>query len=63
MGVSSEKFGPGSDEGWTWDPSLYAGSAGYYAVGRAAYPAQLAAALTDALVLDGCLTSAAGQGH
>ena len=42
-----------SDRGWTWDPSLYAGSAGFYAVGRAAYPQQLADALADRLRLDG----------
>lgn len=39
--------------GWTWDPSLYEGSAPHYAVGRLAYPAGLADALRDELGLDG----------
>jgi len=38
---------------WTWDPTLYAGSARFYADGRVAYPAALADALTDELGLDG----------
>ena len=38
---------------WTWDPTLYAGSARFYAHGRVAYPAALADALTDELGLDG----------
>lgn len=38
---------------WTWDPSLYAGSAEHYAVGRMAYPAALADAVRDELGLDG----------
>ena len=38
---------------WQWDPSLYAGSAEHYAVGRMAYPAALAEALRDELGLDG----------
>lgn len=44
---------PDQDQGWTWDPSLYAGSARYYPVGRVAYPAQLAEALAAAVPLDG----------
>lgn len=44
---------PPAGEPWTWDPSLYAGSAGHYAVGRVAYPAQLAEELGGALRLDG----------
>jgi SAM-dependent methyltransferase len=43
----------GRDQGWTWDPSLYAGSARYYPVGRVAYPAQLADELVAALPLEG----------
>jgi SAM-dependent methyltransferase len=43
----------GTDQGWRWDPSLYAGSAGYYPIGRVAYPAQLAEELVKALPLDG----------
>jgi hypothetical protein len=38
---------------WQWDPSLYAGSAEHYAVGRMAYPAALADAVRDELGLDG----------
>ncbi|MGY4772935.1 class I SAM-dependent methyltransferase [Kribbella sp. CWNU-51] len=38
---------------WQWDPSLYAGSAEHYAVGRMAYPAALANAVRDELGLDG----------
>lgn len=44
---------PGTARAWRWDPSLYAGSAGYYAVGRVAYPVQLAEELARALPLDG----------
>ena len=42
-----------NDPGWAWDPSLYAGSARYYPVGRVAYPAQVADALVSAVPLDG----------
>jgi SAM-dependent methyltransferase len=45
--------GPGTGSAWQWDPSLYAGSAPYYAVGRVAYPPELAAQLVQALRLDG----------
>lgn len=38
---------------WSWDPSLYEGSAPHYAVGRMAYPPSLGDALRDALGLDG----------
>ncbi|WP_328523232.1 class I SAM-dependent methyltransferase [Kribbella sp. NBC_00359] len=38
---------------WQWDPSLYAGSAEHYAVGRMAYPAGLSDAVRDELGLDG----------
>ncbi|MCA1701156.1 MAG: class I SAM-dependent methyltransferase, partial [Actinobacteria bacterium] len=51
--MSSDEVGCGQERGWTWDPSLYAGSAGYYAVGRVAYPAEVADALVAALGLDG----------
>jgi SAM-dependent methyltransferase len=40
-------------QGWSWDPSLYAGSAAYYATGRVPYPAAVADALVTALGLDG----------
>ncbi|MGI5215554.1 hypothetical protein [Plantactinospora sp. CA-290183] len=33
------------DNGWTWDESLYGGSAPYYAVGRVPYPEALTRAL------------------
>jgi trans-aconitate methyltransferase len=36
-----------------WHPSLYAGSAQYYAVGRVSYPTALADALAEQLRLDG----------
>jgi SAM-dependent methyltransferase len=39
--------------GRDWDPSLYSGSAAYYARGRAAYPDALAEAFTAELGLDG----------
>jgi SAM-dependent methyltransferase len=42
-----------AEAGWTWDPTLYAGSAQFYAVGRVAYPDSLVTALTDELGLDG----------
>jgi 2-polyprenyl-3-methyl-5-hydroxy-6-metoxy-1,4-benzoquinol methylase len=38
---------------WTWDPTLYRGSAAYYADGRAAYPPEVADMLVAALGLDG----------
>ncbi|MEU5263861.1 class I SAM-dependent methyltransferase [Amycolatopsis sp. NPDC021455] len=38
---------------WEWDPSLYSGSAEYYARGRAAYPPGLATAFAAELGLDG----------
>ena len=41
------------DEEWTWDETLYAGSAPHYVAGRMPYPAELGQALVDALGLDG----------
>jgi len=38
---------------WEWDPSLYAGSAPYYPVGRLPYPSDVAVALRHELALDG----------
>jgi SAM-dependent methyltransferase len=38
---------------WTWDETLYAGSAAYYAAGRVAYPARTPGALQAKLGLDG----------
>jgi SAM-dependent methyltransferase len=48
----SSQTGSARDHEWTWDASLYAGSAPYYAVGRVAYPVQLADTLVAALQLD-----------
>jgi SAM-dependent methyltransferase len=38
---------------WSWDETLYAGSAPHYVVGRMPYPAALGRAIVEALVLDG----------
>ena len=51
--MPAQDLGPQSAQGWTWDPSLYAGSAAFYTVGRVAYSAQLADELAAALHLDG----------
>jgi len=40
-------------DAWEWDPSLYSGSAEYYARGRAGYPPELAEAFAAELELDG----------
>ena len=40
-------------EGWTWDATLYAGSAAFYAVGRMPYPPELVDAMRELLALDG----------
>jgi hypothetical protein len=42
-----------SESAWEWDPSLYTGSACYYARGRVAYPAALADVIATRLDLDG----------
>jgi hypothetical protein len=41
------------DEEWSWDETLYAGSAPHYVAGRMPYPDALAQAISDALGLDG----------
>jgi SAM-dependent methyltransferase len=51
--VTTEDAGAESSCGWTWDPSLYAGSARFYAAGRAAYPSAIADRLRTELRLDG----------
>ena len=51
--VSSVEPGSEEERRWTWDPSLYAGSASYYTVGRVAYPGEVAHSLVAALELDG----------
>jgi SAM-dependent methyltransferase len=38
---------------WEWDETLFAGTAAHYSVGRMPYPSALAAAVRDALGLDG----------
>ncbi|GAA2128689.1 class I SAM-dependent methyltransferase [Glycomyces algeriensis] len=40
-------------DAWEWDETLFAGSAAHYSVGRMPYPSGLAAAVRDALGLDG----------
>lgn len=52
MWVSSEEVSAATSPEWTWDPSLYAGSARHYAVGRVAYPVEVADVLVAALGLD-----------
>jgi SAM-dependent methyltransferase len=47
---ATEPTEPGS---WRWDPTLYAGSAAHYPVGRVGYPAALIEELVAALHLDG----------
>lgn len=44
--------GSGSD-GWSWDATLYAGSAAFYPRGRVSYPPTLATVLAEELGLDG----------
>src|SRR3954454_13166654 len=53
VAVGGEPGAVSSDWKWEWDPSLYAGSARHYAVGRMAYPVALGEALRDELGLDG----------
>lgn len=53
MCVTSEEISAVTSPEWSWDPTLYAGSARFYSVGRVAYPAQLVDVLVDALALDG----------
>jgi SAM-dependent methyltransferase len=43
----------GETSDWLWDPSLYSGSAAYYAQGRLPYPPRIANILQEALGLDG----------
>jgi SAM-dependent methyltransferase len=51
--VSSEEISAATSPDWEWDPSLYAGSARFYAVGRVAYPDGVIDALVAGLELDG----------
>ena len=51
--VSSEEISAATSPEWAWDPSLYAGSARFYAAGRVGYPAKVADVLVAALQLDG----------
>lgn len=43
----------GDDIQWSWDPTLFAGSAAHYPRGRVGYPAALVAGVVRALQLDG----------
>jgi cyclopropane fatty-acyl-phospholipid synthase-like methyltransferase len=52
-GMPEEKGSSVVELGWTWDPTLYAGSARHYALGRVPYPPALETALVAALGLDG----------
>lgn len=49
----AESAGSETRDGWSWDPTLYGGSAAHYAVGRVAYPAAVADTLVEAVPLDG----------
>jgi SAM-dependent methyltransferase len=51
--VSSEEISAAASPDWSWDPTLYAGSARFYAAGRVSYPVELVDVLVDALALDG----------
>jgi SAM-dependent methyltransferase len=51
--VASEQFSAASSPDWEWDPTLYAGSARFYPVGRVAYPDAVTDGLVAALGLDG----------
>ncbi len=42
-----------TEQRWSWDPTLYAGSAAFYAAGRVPYPPELVQTLVAALSLDG----------
>lgn len=44
-------MGDPTSEAWQWDPSLYAGAAGYYGRGRVPYPPALADLLVEELQL------------
>lgn len=51
--MALSEVGDGDEKKWCWDPSLYAGSAGYYTLGRVPYPTSVADTLVAALGLDG----------
>lgn len=51
--VGAWQTAPVANPGWEWDPTLFGGSAPYYAEGRASYPEELIDALVAALDLDG----------
>ncbi len=50
--MPAEQFSAAASPGWAWDPTLYAGAARYYTIGRVAYPAGVADVLVAALDLD-----------
>ncbi len=51
--MTSEEISAATSPDWTWDPTLYGGSARFYATGRVAYPVELVEVLVDELALDG----------
>jgi SAM-dependent methyltransferase len=51
--VATDEVSAATSPGWRWDPSLYAGSARFYPIGRVGYPTEVADALVGALGLDG----------
>jgi SAM-dependent methyltransferase len=51
--VAPNEVGSDEEPQWSWDPSLYAGSAAHYAAGRVTYPAEVVEVLVSALQLDG----------
>lgn len=53
MSVPTGEVSAATSPGWAWDPSLYAGSAQFYPLGRVGDPDRLVDELVDALGLDG----------
>lgn len=51
--MTCEEISAATSPDWAWDPTLYEGSARFYATGRVAYPFELVDVLVDALALDG----------
>ena len=51
--MTSDEISAVTSPEWSWDPTLYAGSARFYAAGRVGYPVELVEVLVDALALDG----------
>ncbi len=51
--MARNEVGSAGEPEWSWDPSLYAGSAVHYSAGRVSYPAEVVEVLVAALRLDG----------